>query len=171
MITEPIVDDPIRDTDRLREIAELDLLSPDVDAILQQTAEEAAHHFGLPISLVSVVLDSAQYFAAMHGLDGWLSEARGTPVEWSFCANTVRSREAFVVEDATTHALVRDNPLVLLEGIRCYAGIPLISSRGHVLGSFCVIGTETRSFSDAELGELRAFAARAVERIEARRAL
>ncbi|HEX8903585.1 MAG TPA: GAF domain-containing protein [Longimicrobiaceae bacterium] len=157
------------DADRLREIADLDLLTPEVDAILQRTVEEAAARLHLPMSMVTVVLDEAQFFAAHHGLTGWMAEARGTPVEWSFCANAVASREPFVVEDATTHPAVRDNPLVANDGIRCYAGIPLISSRGHALGTLCVIGTEARTFTGEDLDALRALAKKAVERIEERR--
>jgi GAF domain-containing protein len=119
--------------------------------------------------MVTVVLDQAQFFAAHHGLDGWMAEARGTPVEWSFCALAVASGEPFVVEDATTHPLTRDNPLVANEGIRCYAGIPLVSSRGYALGTLCVIGKESRSFSDADLDVLRELAEKAVWRIEERR--
>ena len=154
---------------RLREIVDLDLLSPEVDDILQSTVVEAARRLDLPQAMVSVVLDQAQFFAAHHGLDGWMAESRGTPVEWSFCALAVASGEPFVVEDAATHPQTRDNPLVIHEGIRCYAGIPLISSRGHALGTLCVIGKEARTFSDAELEALHALAARAVRRIEERR--
>ncbi len=154
---------------RLEEIAALDLLGPEVDDILQATTEEAAERLGLPTALVSVVTDQAQYFAAHHGLTGWLREARGTPTEWSFCANAVRSGEPFVVEDAATHPLVRENPLVTEDGVRCYAGIPLVTARGHTLGTLCVVGTEARTFSGDEMDTLRALAARAVERIEERR--
>ena len=157
------------DEARLREIVELDLLSPEVDDILQATVVEAARRVDLPQAMVTVVLDQAQFFAAHHGLDGWMVESRGTPVEWSFCAIAVASGEPFVVEDATTHPLTRDNPLVAHEGIRCYAGIPLVSSRGHALGTLCVIGKESRTFSDEELEALHALAERAVRRIEERR--
>lgn len=162
--------DPARDDeDRLAEIVELGLLSPETDPILLETAEEAAERLDLPKALVTVVLDQAQFFAAHVGMDGWLAESNGTPVEWSFCAHAVASREPFVVEDATTHPVVRDNPLVEHEGIRCYAGIPLISSRGHALGTLCVIGTEPRAFRDDEMDVLRELAQKAVARIEARR--
>jgi GAF domain-containing protein len=164
------VEAALHDQARLREIHDLGLLSEEVDAILQAEAREAAEHFGLPIGLVSVVLDDTQYFAAQHGLGDWLAEQRGTPVEWSFCRFAVATKEAFVVENAAEHALVRDNPLTEFEGIRCYAGIPMVSSRGHALGSFCVIGPTERSFSADDMAELRRRAARAVARIEARRA-
>lgn len=161
--------DVVTDPERLREIAVLGLATPEVDAILKEIAEEAASRLGLPISLVSVVLDEAQFFAASHGLDGWLAQTRGTPVEWSFCANAVRSGEPFVVEDALSHPVVRDNPLVTQDGIRCYAGIPLVSSRGFALGTLCVLGTAQRSFPDEDLDTLRELAERAVRRIESRR--
>lgn len=161
--------DALRDPARLQEIVDLDLFSEDVQTILGDMTDRAAARFDLPISLVSVVLDEAQFFAAKHGIDeGWIADAGGTPVEWAFCKYTVEDRAAFVVEDAAQHERTRENPLVTQEGIRCYAGIPMTTSKGHVLGSFCVIGPEERSFSDEDLADLRALAAEVVQRIERR---
>ncbi len=162
--------DPIHDAARLQEIADLGLLSPDVDPILADVAARAASQLALPVSLVSVVLDEALHVAASHGLDGlWLGETRGHPVEWSFCATSVRTRGAFVVESASTHPEHRTNPLVTQDGVRCYAGVPLISSRGFVLGNLCVVGLEERTFSAEEMATLRSLAVEAVRRIEERR--
>jgi GAF domain-containing protein len=159
----------VRDPERLREIASLGLLDGHCDDVLEATAREAAAELGLPIGLVTLVLDEAQHFAAAHGLGGWMAEARGTPVEWAFCRFAVARRGAFVVEDAASHPLVAANPLVTVDGVRCYAGHPLVTAGGHVLGTLCVLGPEPRSFTDAELARLREHAARAVARIEARR--
>lgn len=161
--------DVLRDPARLAEIAALGLTAPEVDTVLQQTVAAAAAALNLPTALVSVVMGEAQYFAAEHGLTGWMAEAHGTPVEWSFCANAVQSGEPFVVEDARTHPLTKDNPLVTFENLRCYAGIPLVTSGGHTLGTLCVIGNEPRSFTGAELDLLRGLAKKAMARIEARR--
>ena len=162
-------DDPLHDEARLAEIAELRLLGDDVDPILQDIAARAAAALGMPVSLVSVVLDEALHVAGSHGIDGlWLGETRGHPVEWSFCATSVRTRDAFVVRDATAHPYHRTNPLVTQDGVRCYAGVPLVSSRGNVLGNLCVVGLEERTFTDAELDLLRGLAREAVTRIETR---
>lgn len=162
--------DPLYDEARLAEIAELGLLSDEVDPILADVAARAAAAMGLPVSLVSVVLDEALHVAGSHGIDGlWLGETRGHPVEWSFCATSVRTRDAVVVEDATAHPYHRTNPLVTQDGVRCYAGVPLVSSRGYVLGNLCVVGLEERSFGEEEIGQLRALAIEAVARIEGRR--
>jgi GAF domain-containing protein len=163
------VADALRDRARLQEIADLELTSRGVDRILRATAREAAERLGMPIALVTVVLDDAQHFAAMHGVEGWMARTRGTPVEWSFCRYAVAWREAFVVEDAAVHPLVQDSPLVQQEGVRSYAGHPLITSAGHALGTLCVLGTDPRTFSEADLATLRDFAEQAVRRIEARR--
>lgn len=163
--------DPLYDEARLQEIVELDLLSPDVDPILQDLAAQAASRLGLPVSLISVVLDEALHVAGFHGPPGlWLEETRGHPVEWSFCATSVRTRDAFVVENAAEDAYHKTNPLVTQDGVRCYAGVPLISSRGHVLGNLCVVGLEERTFSADDVAMLRTLAAEAVRRIEQRRA-
>lgn len=155
---------------RLQEIADLDLLADGIDPILQDVAEQAATHLGLPVSLISVVLDEALHVAGSHGLNGlWLGETGGHPVEWSFCATSVRTRGAYVVENALTDPHHKDNPLVVQDGVRCYAGVPLISSRGFVLGNLCVVGLAERKFSADELAYLQRMAAQAVSRIEERR--
>jgi signal transduction protein with GAF and PtsI domain len=73
------------------------------------------------------------------------------------------------VENAPGHPDHAANPLVTQDGVRCYAGVPLISSRGFVLGNLCVVGMEERTFSADEMSALRALAVEAVRRIEERR--
>lgn len=165
-----MVTDPLYDEARLREIIELDLLADDVQPLLADIAGEASRRLGLPVGMISVVLDEALHVAGFHGPDGlWLDETRGHPVEWSFCATSVRTRDAFVVENAQTHPEHQTNPLVTQDGVRCYAGVPMISSRGYVLGNLCVVGLEQRPFSEADVTVLRDLAAEAVRRIEQRR--
>ena len=161
--------DPVLDRDRLQEIADLDLFAPEVSEILSGLAREASTRLDLPLGMVNIVLDEAQYIAGHYGVGGWIGESQGTPVEWAFCRFAVRDHAEFVVENAETHDRVKDNPLVTEDGLRCYAGIPLITSRGFAIGSFCVAGTETRSFEEAEMQVLRALAAEAVSRLERRR--
>ncbi len=162
-------DDPVRDMARLEEIADLDLFSPEVQAKLDRFAQLAAARFGLPIGLISIVLDEAQYLAGKTGVGGWIEEAEGTPVEWSFCANAVRTREQYVIEDAEHDERQSSNPLVTEDGIRSYAGTPLTTRNGHVIGSYCVIGTTPRDFSADELEELRQMSVDVMTEIESHR--
>lgn len=161
--------DALLDLDRLSDIAALDVFSPELQARLDEHARRTAEVLGTPISLVTVVLDTAQCFAGAHGIEGWLAETRGTPSEWAFCTQAVRSRSNYVVEDASLDPVQHDNPLVTRDGIRSYAGIPLVTSRGQVIGTLCVIGTEPRRFSADDIAMLERLAAEATREIEATR--
>ncbi|MDG6107088.1 GAF domain-containing protein [Dactylosporangium aurantiacum] len=48
------------------------------------------------------------------------------------------------------------------EGIRSYAGAPLVSAGGHVLGGLCVLDVRPHDFDDTTLDLLRDRAARVV---------
>ncbi|MEM9292312.1 MAG: GAF domain-containing protein [Acidobacteriota bacterium] len=161
--------DPVLDLHRLQEIYDLDATSPERDDVLQSILEEATGALDMPVGLVCVVLDSAQFFPAMHGAGGWIAEVRGTPNEWSFCINVVRSGEPFVVCNGVEHPQGCCNPVVLHDQVHAYAGVPLRTSRGHILGSFCVIDVKPREFSDKEIEALHGWADQAAARLEERR--
>ena len=154
---------------RLRDIADLNLGDEVQDPAIQALVDRAADELALPLAAISIVLDSAQYFIASHGLSGWISVSQGTAAEWAFCRNAVTTRQPFVVEDAGDHPVVRDNPLVQIDGIRCYLGIPLITSKNQPIGTLCVLGTETRKFSEADLDLLESLADQVMAELERRR--
>lgn len=147
----------LTDPARILALAGLDLDHPDLRRRLDAITERTAERLGLPISLVSFVLDTAQFLGGSHGVDNWISGARGTPVEWSFCARTVETGQDFIVPDTTDEPHLAGNPLVTVDGFRSYAGVPLIFD-GQVLGAHCVIGTASREYTEADLAELRASA-------------
>ena len=167
--TAAVAADPVLDIERLAEIADLELFTPEVRRRLDAFARRAAERFDLPVGLVSIVLDSAQVFAGRHGVSGWMDAADGTPNEWSLCVNTVRDRAPYVVEDAATDERESDNPIVTVDGLRCYAGMPLTTSNGFVLGSFCVMGLEQREFTVEELTDLEKMTLEVVLEIESHR--
>ncbi len=151
---------------RLAEIARLGLTRAAEDPVFKAFVEQAARELGLPIGLISVVLDDTQFFFAQVGLSGWLDHSRGTPREWAFCEHAVRSRQPFVVYDAPNDARVRNNPLVREDGIVAYAGAPLITERGQAVGTLCVIGTEPRTFEAHELERLQELGRHVVAHLE-----
>lgn len=152
--------------DRLRDVARLDLDLDQPRPQLQAVVEEVADTAAAPIALITVLLDDAQAFAAATGLPDWAAALGGTPVEWAFCRAMLTTGEAFAVPDLTQSPRFKDNPLVRNEGIRSYAGAPLVSARGHVLGGLCVLDVEPHDFDDTTLELLRAQAARVVALVE-----
>ncbi len=162
--------DAVTDPARLAEIARLGLDELGGDDETTALLARLAAAFDLPSAIVTLVLDGAQTYTATHGLAGWMAEVGGVPVEWSICRFPVALRAPFLVEDAERHPLVRENTLVRHEGVRCYAGVPLVTSRGAAVGALCVTGPEARAFTDDEIVRLQRAAAAVMARLERRAA-
>lgn len=159
--------DPVTDVSRLKELARYDLASPPLREAMHAFAQEAAQLLDQPVGLVSIVLDGAQFLAGSHGLEGtWMGEVEGTPIEWSFCAQSVRSGVPYVVENAATDPLQRDNPLVLIDGVRSYVGAPLVTESGHVLGTCCALDFEPHTFTTEQIALLTELSGRVVEELD-----
>ena len=158
------------------------LLRPDRLAALRQTAlldtppEEgfdrltrmAARLLGAPTSLISLVTDERQFFKSTMGLPEPWATRRTAPLSFSFCSTVTGTGEPLVVEDARRHPLLRHSQALRELGWVSYAGVPLISREGHVLGSFCVVDRTPRLWSERDIALLQDLAASAVTEIELR---
>jgi PAS domain S-box-containing protein len=122
----------------------------------------AARLFKVPISLVSLVGEEQQWIKSAFGM-GLDSHNR----EDGFCTHVIASDEIFVVEDARLNPVFSANPYVDCEdGVRFYAGAPLINADGYRLGSLCVLDTKPRNFNAEERAILRDLAALAMDELE-----
>ena len=52
-----------------------------------------------------------------------------------------------MISDAREHPVLRDNPAIRDLGVIAYAGAPLITPNGHVLGTLCAIDHEPRHWT------------------------
>lgn len=147
---------------RLIRIEELCLLESSSDPVFERLVEMAAATFNVPIALVSIVDEHRQFFRASIGLP-----VRQTPRRDSFCAYAILANEPFQVLDARSDPRFANNPLVTGEpNIRFYAGVPLTTSDGLGLGSFCIIDTNPRPpLDERELALLHHFAGLTMRRI------
>ena len=57
------------------------------------------------------------------------------------------------------------------DGIRFYAGAPLVSAGGHAVGTLCVMDRRPRTLSDAQAAALRALSRQVVAQLELRRTM
>lgn len=140
-------DEPVR----LAALYAMKLLDQGTNENFDRVTRLAAGLFGVPIALVSLVDADRQWFASRVGLD-----AAETPRCDAFCAHAILRPDVFVVEDARADPRFSDNPLVLgPPNIRFYAGAPISSPDGHLLGTVCVIDSEPRSLDDSQKQALR----------------
>ncbi|MDH3726385.1 MAG: PAS domain S-box protein [Myxococcales bacterium] len=126
-----------------------------------------ARILNVPIALVSLVDADRQWFKSRYGLD-----APETPRDISFCGHVVAEQEILVVPDAFEDDRFHDNPLVTGDPrVRFYAGFPLTTPDGHVLGTLCAIDHNARQMTDQQLDTLRILGRQTADQLELRRQL
>jgi len=154
------------DSDRLWSLADTGLMDTPERETLDRYARIATHALNAPVSLVSLVDDERQFFAASYGLEAPWRQQRETPLSHSFCQHVVNQRCALVVDDARNDDRVCDNLAISELNVAAYAGVPLSDSDGNVLGSFCVISDQPRRWLPAELKLLGLLADEVTKEIE-----
>ncbi|NQX87511.1 MAG: response regulator [Halioglobus sp.] len=136
---------------------------PCFDAIVN----EAAAIFDAPVSAMILVDAEKLSIKAAVGI-----AAKETPRYGSFSAHTVALRRSLIVNHANTDTRFSGHPMVTSDdGLRFFAGVPLVDSDHYALGALCVIDRVARSsISENQLARLKALADKAIEIIEARSA-
>ncbi len=125
----------------------------------------AAQLCATPMASVTLVEADRMWFKSRLGLE--LSEI---PREISFCAHALASPDVLMVPDTTADARFADNPLVTAgPEIRFYAGAPLVTADGYVLGTLCVLDVVPRVLSELQLSQLGVLASQVVSQLELRR--
>lgn len=130
----------VSEPERLAELAGYNVLDTSAELAFDKIVRAAAEGTGCPTALISLLDEDRQWFKARCGLD-----VGETPRNQAFCEHALRADAPLIVADATADARFRDNPLVTgAPGIRFYAGFPLRTPTGAVLGTLCVLGYESR---------------------------
>ncbi|MBI3968954.1 MAG: GAF domain-containing protein [Chloroflexi bacterium] len=162
------VETPITDSARLAVLRRTKLLDTGVEEAFDRLTRLATRVLDVPIALVSLVDAQRQFFKSAVGLTEPWASRRETPLSHSFCQHVVVSGQPFVVVDAREHPLVRENLAIRDLGVIAYAGMPLATKQGDVLGSFCAIRPNPHEWTADQLDLLRDLAAAATTEIELR---
>jgi GAF domain-containing protein len=126
-------------------------LPAQADPTFDQLAALTQRLIGVPTALVSLVDQTRQVLPGGAGLPQSVEREREIPLSHSFCQQVVISGEPLVVTDARSDPRVRDNPSVRELGVVAYAGVPLTSLDGEIVGSLCAIDSQPRLWSEDEL--------------------
>jgi GAF domain-containing protein len=153
-----------REVERLEALRSYEILDTPPDGAFDRVTALAAHHFGVPIALVTLVDEDRIWFKSRHGLD-----AEQIPRSPGLCASVILSDDAYVVTNALEDPRTLANPLVAGEmGLRFYAAAPLITHDGHRLGTINVIDFNPREVDARGRWTLQQFAGLVMDQMELR---
>ena len=158
--------DPITDPLRLRALRSLSLVDSPAEESFDRITRLAARLLKCPASVVTLIEEDRQFFKSCVGLPEPLATLRGSPLSHSFCKLTVRAGERFLIEDARVDPRVVSHPAIEEYGIVSYAGFPIRTRSGEVLGTLCVVDIVPREWTEDELETLRELSASVESEIE-----
>lgn len=156
---------PPNEAARLAAVIDAGLLDTTPDPQFDDLVLLASTICHTPIAIVSFMGADKQMIKARVGL-----KYDTTPRDVAFCAHTVAAGDLFVVPDSLMDDRFKDNPNVKGEpNIRFYAGVPVVDSDGHAVGTVCVLDRVPRQLTEQQINSLRILARHVLIHLEIRR--
>lgn len=150
---------------RLEALRQYQILDTEPEAAYDNLAKLAAFICGTPIALVNFIDENRQWFKAKLGID---VPEMPRSVGLSYLCH--EQRAVVVIPDTLIDAQLAQNPVVTgYPYVRFYAGVPLITPTGYVLGTLCVIDQQPRELSEKQIEALVALSRLVLEQLELRR--
>lgn len=132
---------PEQEAARLDALYQYEILDTPCEAVFDDIAYLAAQISNTPIALINFIDRNRQWFKASIA---WTIPE--LPRNIGFCAHTILQPELLIVPDACQDSRFANNLLVTREPhIRFYAGVPLITPTGQIIGTLCVMDQRSRT--------------------------
>ncbi|MEH2061615.1 MAG: GAF domain-containing protein [Nostoc sp.] len=149
---------------RLEALRQYQILDTEPEEAYNNLAQLAAFICDTPISLVNFIDENRQWFKAKVGLD--VSEMPRNVGLSYLCQEQLK---VVVIHDTLADEKLANNPVVTgYPHIRFYAGVPLITPKGDVLGTLCVIDQVPRELSEKQVEALVALSRLVIDQLELR---
>ncbi|WP_367768358.1 GAF domain-containing protein [Flavobacterium sp. WC2421] len=151
---------------RVEDLLSYAILDTDPEEELNEITELVSLVFDMPISLITMVDKDRQWFKARKGV-----HQQQTKREYSFCKYTLtKPNEVLVIEDTYTDKRFANNPTVTGPlNIRFYAGAPLVTPEGNVLGTLCVLDSKPRFITENQKKALQILAKKTMDFLNIRK--
>ncbi|WP_372917021.1 ATP-binding protein [Salegentibacter sp.] len=142
--------------DRLASLKDAQIFNTPPEAEFDSITKLASFICKTPISLISLVGESEQYFKSKYG-----TEICGSKRDISFCAHAIlKPKQLMEVRDTRKDERFKDNPFTLDKDnpILFYAGMPLLDKQGLPLGTLCVLDKKPNKLNKEQKIALKALA-------------
>jgi len=157
----------VRDSARLAALWALDLLDTPDEAAFDRLTRLTARLLDVPVVLMVLVDADRQVFKS-RVLPPGFPALRERPLDTLLRTGAVDLHRPLILDEVCGHPLFGDNQLLTALGIVAYAGVPLITPEGHVLGSLCALDTRPRTWTEADVATLTDLAAAVMTEITLR---
>ena len=156
----------VNEPERLTALHKYNILDTLPEAGYDDITRIAAVLCDMPISLITIIDEDRQWVKSHYGF--FLEE---TSLDASFCVHTINHADKLlVIPDLRKDERFSNNPFVTGDPHAVfYAGMPLVSPEGHVVGALCVLDSKPRKLDAAQEENLMALARQAVALLELRR--
>ncbi|HVY37328.1 MAG TPA: PAS domain-containing protein [Polyangia bacterium] len=156
-----------RELQRLQALRTYALSDAATQRVLRELTDLTAQTCMTPFAAVAFVDEAQTRFEVVSGV-GFPCTA--LPRELSFCGYAIQQADLLVVPDATLDARLAGISLIASPPhIRFYAGAPLVTSEGHVLGTLCIFDRLPRELSAAQQTVLRVLSGQVMAQLDLRR--
>lgn len=118
------------------------------EGAFQHLAGNLARSFDAPISLISAVDGERRFWEAHCGLPHEALFSNDNTRTACQCTSMVRSESILIIPDTAEDPRCAHDSFFTERGIRFYAGTPLKSHDGEIIGALCVLDTRPRQIND-----------------------
>jgi serine phosphatase RsbU (regulator of sigma subunit) len=143
---------PAQDPARLTAVAATGLLDTDAEASFDRISRLAQRLLGAPFAFLTVVDDRRSFWKSRQGLAE--DAPRQSTLEESFCQYVVDSGEPLVLTDARLDERTKGNSSIESMGVVAWAGYPVRTPDGQVLGTLCAVDTVPREWTPEQVASL-----------------
>ena len=159
----------IQNEARLDALRRTSLFDSPPEEAFDRLTRMAASVLRVPVALVNLVGSDRQFFKSQCGLGEPLVGWRQNPLAYSFCKYVVGLGAPLVVADAREDPRFARWPTVLELGVISYAGVPLITSDGHAIGTFAVVDLRPHEWTEEDIDVLRVLGTCTMSEIDLRK--
>ncbi|MGA0345999.1 MAG: GAF domain-containing protein [Alphaproteobacteria bacterium] len=159
---------PNSEIERAADVASLGVMRIDQTSIYLDYVSLAAELTDCPMSFINLLDQASQWSLCGLGLPQQIfDQFREIPRDQSICQYALLSKEPTIISDLENDLIFSKHPIVTEEPhIRFYAGFPLVSKRGNVLGTLCLMDLKPRLIDEALIPAIQKLARRVAFQLE-----
>ena len=157
--------EPVRDpeAERLDAVRRYNLLDTPPDGAFDRITALAARLVSVPMAIVTVVDEDRIWLKSHHGI-----AVEEVQRQRGFALSGGLHDETLVIEDTATDPRVAMSGSARADGIRFFAGVPLITPDGQNIGSFAILDREPHPFPPDSVATLEDLGAMVLHEMELR---